>query len=119
MDIKHIDDQIAVTGQVRPEEVAAVAAAGFRALIVNRPDGEGGAGQPTFAEIAAAAERAGLAAHYIPVRPGQATPADVAAFDEALATLPKPILAFCRSGARSTMLWSMSAAGRTGMRSAR
>ncbi len=57
--------------------------------------------------IEAAAKAAGLKARYIPVVAGQISDEDVAAFGAALAELPGPVLAYCRSGARSTALWSL------------
>lgn len=111
MDTKRLTADLTVSAQIRPEDVAALAAAGVRSLIVNRPDGEG-ADQPSFAEIAAAAEGAGLAARYLPVTAGKVSDADAAGFAEALAALPKPIHAFCRTGTRSVTLWALAEAGR-------
>jgi sulfide:quinone oxidoreductase len=111
MEIKRISDDLSVSGQVMAADLAAVAAAGFRSIIVNRPDGEG-ADQPSFAEIAAAAGAHGLSCRYLPVTPGKVADADAAAFAEAVAALPKPILAFCRTGTRSVTLWSLAEAGR-------
>jgi len=111
MDIKRVSADLSVSAQIRPEDVAGLAAAGFRSIIGNRPDGEG-ADQPAFAEIRAAAERAGLATRYLPVTAGKVEDADAAAFDEAMAALPKPVLAFCRTGTRSVTLWSLAEAGR-------
>lgn len=111
MDVKRLDEGLSVTAQIRPEDVPALAAAGFRSIIVNRPDGEG-ADQPSFAEIAAAAEASGLEARYLPVTPGKVRDEDAAGFAAAMAALPKPALAFCRTGTRSTTLWALSEAGR-------
>jgi len=111
MDTKRLTADLTVSAQIRPEDVAALAAAGVRSLVVNRPDGEG-ADQPSFAEIAAAAESAGLAARYLPVTAGKVSDADAADFAEALAALPKPIHAFCRTGTRSVTLWALAEAGR-------
>ena len=103
MDIRRIDDTLSVTSQIAPEALPEIAAQGFRAIICNRPDGEG-ADQPPFAAIAAAAEAAGLTARYIPVVSGAMTAGDVSAFAAARQELPAPVLAYCRSGARSTAL---------------
>ena len=110
MDPKRLTDQLAVRDQVRPEEIAALKAAGFRSIIVNRPDGEG-ADQPTFAEIERAARDAGIEARYLPVETGKVSDADAAKFAAAMEELPKPVVAFCRSGTRSTTLWALSQAG--------
>ncbi|MAU96573.1 MAG: TIGR01244 family phosphatase [Fulvimarina sp.] len=111
MDPRRLTDQLAVRDQVHPEEIPALKAAGFRSIIVNRPDGEG-ADQPTFAEIDRAAISAGMEARYIPVETGKVLDADAEKFAAAMEELPKPVLAFCRSGTRSTTLWALSQAGR-------
>lgn len=100
MDTTRIAADVSVAGQITAADIPDLASEGFRSLICNRPDGEG-AGQPSFAEIEAAARGAGLEARYIPIVPGEAGVAEVEAFAKALAELPRPILAFCRSGARS------------------
>lgn len=97
--------QFAVAPQLSPDDMAAVAQAGFKSVIINRPDHEGGAGQPLSAEVMQAAREAGLAVEYQPVVSGSITREDVARFAHLLATLPQPILAFCRSGARCTNLF--------------
>ena len=87
--------------------MAALAAHGIRTVINNRPDGEGGPDQPLSAAIEAAARAAGMDYHYIPVISGQVTTEQVHAMAEAVAAAKAPVLAFCRSGARSTNLWAM------------
>ena len=84
--------------------------AGFRAIICNRPDGEG-ADQPSFDEIEAAAKAAGIEARYVPVQSGMVTDEDVTAFGAALNDLQRPVLAYCRSGTRCTMLWTLAQYG--------
>ncbi|MBP0616891.1 TIGR01244 family sulfur transferase [Jiella mangrovi] len=111
MNAKPLTDQLSVRDQVEPGEIAGLKAEGFRAIIVNRPDGEG-PGQPSFAEIEQAAKAAGMEARYIPAVIGQITEADVAAFSAAMEELPKPVAAFCKSGLRSTTLWALSEAGK-------
>jgi sulfide:quinone oxidoreductase len=110
MQIKPLNPDISVSPQVLPEDVAEAAAAGIRSIINNRPDGES-PDQPEGAAIAAAAAASGLAYRHIPIVPGRVTEADVAAMAEALAAMPKPVLAFCRSGTRSAQLWALSQAG--------
>lgn len=85
--------------------MAAVAAAGFKSVIINRPDFEGGPDQPTAASVTAAALAAGLRVEYQPVVSGGMTTADVARFAELLQTLPAPVLAYCRSGTRCSVLY--------------
>ena len=110
MDIRKITDDIAASPQISATDVALIAEAGYRAIICNRPDGEG-ADQPNFEEIEAAAKQAGLEARYIPVVSGKVQDADAVAFGKALRELPGPVLAYCRSGTRSATLWSLSQAG--------
>lgn len=107
MQIKTMADNLSVAGQISPLDLGHVAKAGFRSIICNRPDGEG-SDQPTFAEIAVAAKLAGLEARYIPIVSGTVSDTDAVAFSAAMAEMPGPVLAFCRSGARSTMMWEMS-----------
>jgi uncharacterized protein (TIGR01244 family) len=97
----------ATAPQISPQDMAAIAAHGFRTVINNRPDLEGGAEQPTSEAMAQAAKDAGLTYHYLPVISGQITPEQVAQFAATLASAQGPVLAFCRSGARSTNLWHM------------
>lgn len=111
MDLRRIDERLSVSPQILPGEMPALAAAGFRAVICNRPDGEG-ADQPTAQEVEAAALAAGLAFRYLPVVPGRAGAADAAAFAQALTELPGPVAAFCRTGTRSATLWALSQAGK-------
>ena len=85
--------------------MAAAAAAGFKSVVCNRPDFEHGPDQPTSAAMQAAAEAAGLQYRYLPVAGGWQSPEEIAAFAHLLDDLPKPMLAFCRSGARSTQLF--------------
>ena len=111
MDIRKITDDFAVAPQVRTDEMADLKAQGFRSIISNRPDGEA-ADQPSFAEIEQAARAAGLEVRHVPVVTGRLEPKDVDAFGRALDEMPGPVLAFCRSGTRSTTLWSLNEAGK-------
>ena len=114
MDLRTLTPGLAVCAQITPDDVAALKAQGVRSIICNRPDQEE-AGQPDFADIAAAARAAGITARYIPVKSGMVTEADAAAFGAALEEMPRPVVAYCRSGSRSASLWSMqeAAAGST------
>ena len=86
--------------------MAEAAAAGIRSVINNRPDFEGGPDQPTSAVMEAAALAAGLEYRFLPVNGGYQSPEEIDAFAQLLASLPTPILAFCRSGARSSRLFA-------------
>jgi uncharacterized protein (TIGR01244 family) len=103
-----LNAEIATAPQLRPEAMAAAAAAGFRSVINNRPDFEGGADQPTNAAMEAAARAAGLEYAYLPVAGAFQTPEQAQAMAQLMDTLPKPVLAFCRSGARSGRLYELS-----------
>lgn len=92
-----------VSPQIGPEEIAAAKALGVTLIINNRPDGEE-IGQPKGAEIEAAAKAAGLSYAAIPVRGMSIGPAEITALAEALSAREGKVLAFCRSGTRSTVL---------------
>lgn len=110
MDLKRINDRITVSGQIEPEDVATLKAAGFTTIINNRPDGES-PDQPEGAAIAAAAAAAGLAYHAIPLGREGVSPEMVEKTQAALEGSSGPVFAFCRSGTRSTTLWALSQAG--------
>src|SRR5437762_12712326 len=99
--VQQLSDDVCVAPQLGPEAIAALAQAGFKSVINNRPDFDGGPNQPTNSSIEAAAKAAGQAYAFLPVAPNYRSPEEVARFAELMAALPKPILAFCRSGARS------------------
>ena len=111
MNAKKLSEEVSVSPQIMPADIAAIAAQGFKTIVCNRPDGEG-TDQPLFAEIEAAARAAGLSVRYIPVSTGKVTDEDAAAFGDALSQMPKPVLAYCRTGTRSTTLWALSEGGR-------
>jgi uncharacterized protein (TIGR01244 family) len=110
MDIRPLTSDYAVSPQILPEDMAALRAAGFVAVIDNRPDGEippelhAGAMQ-------AAAEAAGLAFHLNPLVHGTLSLAHVEAQREAMAAAGGPVLAYCASGNRSSVLWALAMAG--------
>ncbi|MCM0611961.1 TIGR01244 family phosphatase [Marinobacter sediminum] len=109
MDIRKIDDTISVAPQISVAEVAEAARLGFKTLVANRPDQEE-PGQPTMADIAAAASENGLDWVYMPVESGNITDQDIERFAPMIRDAEKPVLAFCRSGTRCTVLWALSAA---------
>lgn len=110
MDIRTISTTLSVSQQISINEIQMLVEQGFRSIICNRPDGES-ADQHSFEEIEKAAISAGLEARYIPIA-GMVSDEDAAAFDAAMRELPQPIVAYCRSGARSAMLWSLSQSGK-------
>ena len=111
---RKLDDSISVAGQIDVDDVAAAAAQGFTTVINNRPDDEQ-PGQPSGAQIEAAARAAGLGYHAIPITHAGFSEGQVTAMRDALAAAPGPVLAFCRSGTRSTLIWAL-AQGRMGAR---
>lgn len=104
--IQSITADFCVAPQLEPAAMAAAFAAGFRSVINNRPDFEGGPSQPTSAAVEAAALAVGLSYRHLPVAGGFQSPEEIAQFKLLLDSLPKPILAFCRSGARSGKLFA-------------
>ncbi len=102
----------ATAPQLSPEQMRDVAEAGFRTIVNNRPDGEGGPQQPTSEAMRAAAEAAGLRYEYLPVQSGHITVNDAVRLAELLEQAPAPVLAFCRSGTRSGVLYRAAQAVR-------
>ena len=107
-DIRKVTDDFAVAPQISPDDLAQAAKDGFVLVINNRPDGEA-PDQPASAEMEAAAKAAGLAYVHIPVRGGP-TPEQVEAVAAAVQEAKGPVLAFCRSGTRSIVTWSLGKA---------
>ena len=103
--LRQIAADVCVAPQLAPEFMAELATLGFKSIINNRPDFEEGPGQPTSAQIEAAAKAAGLAYAHLPVQPGYQSPEEIARMAELLAALPRPMVAFCRSGTRSGKLY--------------
>lgn len=110
MELKRINEHVSVSPQISPDDVAAIKAAGFVAIVNNRPDGET-PDQPGSAQIEAAARAAGLDYHYIPLGRDGVTPEMVAKTKSVLEGSAGPVFCYCRSGTRSTTLWALSQAG--------
>ncbi len=100
---------VCVAPQLDPSAMAWAAQNGFKSVVNNRPDFEGGPDQPTNAAIEAAARAAGLDYAFLPVNGGYQSPEEIERFAELLRTMPRPLLAFCRSGARSGRLYQAAA----------
>ena len=109
--IQPIADDVCVAGQLGPEAMGWAAQNGFRSIVNTRPDFEGGPNQPTSQALEAAAVAAGLTYVYLPVAPAHQTPLEIASFAQLLTTLPRPILAFCRTGTRSGKLYRAATGG--------
>jgi uncharacterized protein (TIGR01244 family) len=100
------NDQFGTLGQIDTSHLAEIAQQGYKSVINNRPDGEGGPDQPKNADIQA--EKLGLHYAYLPVVPSAMTVEQVREMARLLNTMPSPVLAFCRSGARSTNLYQLA-----------
>jgi len=101
-----LTDRVAVAPQIAAADFAALAAAGVRTVINNRPDGEE-LGQLSSAEAARLAAAAGLAYRHIPVTAATLSDEAVTAFRQEVAAASGPVLAYCRSGTRSATLWAL------------
>jgi len=106
---KKLDDGISVSPQITAAQVAEAKAMGFTLIVNNRPDGEA-PDQTPGDEIAAAAAAAGLDYVAIPVGHGGISGDQLQAMAQALDAAAGPVLAYCRSGTRSTMLWALASA---------
>ncbi|MAS06226.1 MAG: TIGR01244 family phosphatase [Ahrensia sp.] len=105
--MRQLDEKLAVSPQIAPADIAEVARRGFRTLICNRPDGEEMT-QPQFAEIEAAARAAGMETVFLPVTSATMSVEDARRFAEAVEESNGPAFAYCRSGTRCTMLWTIA-----------
>lgn len=110
MDLRQLTDSFTVSPQIDVAHLHEIAGAGFRSILCNRPDGEE-PGQCDFDSIAEAARAEGMEVCWIPVSGGMFTLQAIEEFRAALAEMPRPILAYCRSGTRCTMLWAISQHG--------
>lgn len=104
MNVAWLNTQLAVSPQIQLSDIDNLRAQGFRMIINNRPDAEA-PGQPSSDALEREAIRLGLRYVYIPIIPGEITDHDVAEFARAVAEADGPVLAFCRTGNRSTQLW--------------
>jgi uncharacterized protein (TIGR01244 family) len=111
MDIRALTPTYAVSPQIDPADLPAIAAAGYTMVIDNRPDGEIPPHLQTDA-MARAAQAAGLAFVANPVISGMLTEENVAAQARAVAAAAGPVLAYCASGNRSSVVWALAHAGR-------
>lgn len=103
-----INDEISTCGQIAPTDIQEIASLGFKSIINNRPDGEGGPDQPLSQNIEQASKQAGLEYAYLPVVSGNINQQNVADMKALMSKLPKPVFVFCRTGARSTNLYNLT-----------
>ena len=111
LEVRPVAPDVCVAPQLTPAAMAEAAAAGFKSVVNNRPDFEFGSDQPTNASIEAAALAAGLQYRFLPVNGAYQSPQEIAAFAQLLQELPRPLLLFCRSGARSARLYQAATGG--------
>lgn len=107
MDIRQINDEYSVSGQITVEDLDEIKALGFKSIVCHRPDFEV-SDQPTFDAIAARAQELGLEIAHIPVGPMGVTAEAVTRMVDALDEFPRPMLGYCRSGARSTAVYQQT-----------
>lgn len=107
MNLKQLDDKVSVSAQVALADIDELARRGFRTLICNRPDNED-AGQPAFEDIAAAARAAGMKTVFQPVTSATLDVEAARRFAAAVEESDGPVFAYCRTGTRCTMLWTIS-----------
>ncbi|MEX3010138.1 TIGR01244 family sulfur transferase [Hoeflea sp. TYP-13] len=107
MEIRKINDEYSVAGQITVEDLDAIAAMGFKSIVCHRPDAEVD-DQPTFTEIEAAAKARGLEMRHIPVGREGVGFEQVQEFVDALDEMDRPMLGYCRSGARSTAIYQQT-----------
>jgi uncharacterized protein (TIGR01244 family) len=105
---KWLSDTVAAAGQIAPGDIPAIAAHGFKTVINNRPDGEGGPTQPASEDLRRAVEAAGLKYVFLPVVSGQLTAEQVTDMAKTLQHVNAPVFAFCRSGARTEHLFRLA-----------
>ncbi len=99
--------QVYASGQLFEHDLRLAVKQGVRSIMNNRPDGES-VGQPSSADIAKVAEELGMTFVHFPVDPKSITRQDAEAFAKICDELERPLLIFCRSGARSTKIWEMA-----------
>lgn len=105
--MKHLRDNLYVAGQLQPDDLQNLADSGIKTIINNRPDGEE-SGQMDHSQAQQLATTHGIAYHYLPMANGQPLPPNlVAEFKAVLEATAEPVLAHCRSGMRSTLLWAI------------
>ena len=107
MRVLELAPQVYVSGQLFEHDVRLMAKQGVRSIMNNRPDGES-MGQPLSADLANIAEELGMTFLHLPVNPKAITKQVVEEFAKARDELERPLLIFCRSGARSTTVWELA-----------
>ncbi len=111
MDYPKLSSTLTVAPQIRPDDLEAIAAAGYKTVINNRPDGED-IGQPSAELMATKAASLGLQYFHQPVVGGAISDNDIEEFERLMEHAEKPVFAYCRTGTRCTVLWALTEAGK-------
>ena len=104
--LRQLDDKTLISGQISPDQIPELKRHGVTMIVNHRPDGED-PNQPASVDIEAAAEAEGLEYRHLPIRRGPG-PSEVEAMLEAMNQCDGKLLAFCRSGTRSTFAWALA-----------
>ena len=106
---RYLSDSVLVSAQIAPDEMDRLTAEGVRLIVNNRPDGEA-PDQPSGARVAAAAQAAGIAYAAMPITHAGFSLPQIEAFADLLDSAEGKVLAYCRSGTRSSLLWALAQA---------
>lgn len=106
MDIKKVTASLSVSPQITQADIPTIISQGYKTLICNRPDNEG-EDQINVAEIENLVSEQGMRCYYLPVTPGKVSVADAEAMHQLLTSCEQPVLAYCRTGMRSILLWAL------------
>lgn len=107
MDIRQINDEYSVAAQIAVEDVKEIKEMGFKSIVCHRPDGEA-EGQPEFDSVKAEAQKLGLEIRHVPFGAEGVSEDQINAFVDCLDEMPRPMLGYCRSGARSTKIYELT-----------
>tara|TARA_A100000164_G_scaffold381950_1_gene436728 strand:+ start:2786 stop:3151 length:366 start_codon:yes stop_codon:yes gene_type:complete len=108
MKITKLNQFFSTSSQLNPSDIKEIVSLGFKTIINNRPDHEGGEDQPLNEAIEKTVLSEGLKYAFIPVISGKITREQILELHKAIENFPSPILAFCRSGARSENLFFLA-----------
>lgn len=111
MEYPQLSSTLTVGPQIRPEDLQAIAAAGYKTVINNRPDGEA-MDQPQAQLMAEQANALGMDYFHQPVVGGMIGDKEIEQFSRLIEDAKKPVFAYCRTGTRCTVLWALSEAGK-------
>lgn len=106
MEFNKLTENLSVSPQITPADIEIIVSRGFKTILCNRPDGEAD-DQTNFVILQEAARQSGLEFIYQPVSPKQATQENVIEFSETVNSAQAPVLAYCRTGTRCTILWAL------------